>query len=79
MPVTRTAQRALRRSKRKQVINLQRKNGLRAAMKKFRLEPSSDALQNASSVIDRNAKWGLIHANKAAHLKSQLAKKLASK
>lgn len=79
MPVTRTANRALRRSKRKQIVNLQRKNSMHSALKKFRLKPTTATLEFASSLIDRGAKWGLLHANKAAHLKSQLAKKLENK
>ncbi len=79
MPVTRTATRALRRSKRKQIVNLKRKNVLRADLKKFRLSPSEKTLQSLTSTIDKTAKWGLIHANKAAHMKSQVARRLAAK
>lgn len=79
MPVTRTAKRALRRSKRKQIINVQRKNVMRTALKNFRLTPSAKTLQLLVSTVDKCAKWGLIHANKAAHLKSQMTKRLAVK
>lgn len=54
----------------------------RTAIKKFRLETdktvASEQLPIVSSKIDKLAKRNIIHKNKAANLKSKLAKHVAS-
>ncbi|PZR26579.1 MAG: 30S ribosomal protein S20 [Citrobacter freundii] len=39
---------------------------------------AADQLPNVSAMIDKLAKRGIIHKNKAANLKSKLAKKVAA-
>lgn len=74
MPVTKTAKRALRVSSKKEKVN----SKIRANMEsKFRIAQKSGAkkdLSAAYSAIDTASKKNVIHANKAARLKSQLAK-----
>ena len=73
MPLTKSAIKALKQSKVKRERNLIKKNQLKTVIKKT---SSRADLPKAQSVIDRVAKTGLIHKNKAARLKSRLSKKL---
>ncbi len=54
----------------------------RTAIKKIRTateqKPAAELLPKVSSMIDKLAKKSVIHKNKAANLKSSLAKKVAS-
>lgn len=74
MPVTKTAKRALRVSKRKEAVNKLTKTRLEIAIRRAQKSKSAKIVQDAMSLIDRAAKKGLIHKNKAGRLKSQLAK-----
>lgn len=78
MPVTRTAARALTRSKRKRIINLRRWSSLRKAIKSFKASPTDVLFAQAASTIDRSTKYGLFHANKASRMKSQLSRMLVT-
>jgi small subunit ribosomal protein S20 len=73
MPITKSAIKALKQSQVKRARNAVKKKNIKSAMK------TADAkdLPKAQSVIDKAAKTGYIHKNKAARLKSRLAKKLA--
>ena len=86
MPVTRTATRALRKSKRKE----QRNKVIRARIKDVvKLSKKAQAgkekidekefVQKAYKIVDKAAKRNIIHKNKAARLKSRILKRLASK
>ena len=56
--------------------NKARRTELRTRLKKARAEGSSAAeIKVAAVTVDRAASKGIIHKNKAARLKSQLAKK----
>lgn len=74
MPVTKTAERALRVSKRKQLVNKLITNSLDIAIRKARKSKTKKTIQEASSLADRAAKKGVIHKNKASRIKSQLSK-----
>lgn len=74
MPVTKTAKRALRGSKRKQEANSLLRAKLEIAIRKAKKETSKKTVAEAISLVDRAAKKGLFHKNKAARLKSSLAK-----
>lgn len=78
MPVTKTAKRALRSSKRKENVNKIIAARLDMAVKKVKKAFSKENLLKAVSVADVAAKKGLIHKNKAARIKSRLSK-LAAK
>lgn len=73
MPVTRTATRALRKSQRKQIVNLRRKKNMRNSIKLLSKDPSSKSLSETFSQIDKAVKHNLIHKNKASRLKSSLS------
>lgn len=79
MPVTKTAKRALRGSKRKEIVNKISLSRLEIAIKKAKKSKKQDDVVNASSLADRVAKSKTIHKNKAARIKSQLARLLTSK
>jgi len=76
MPVTKTATRALRVSKRKTAINKIKMAELEVAIRLAKKLKTKKAIENAISKIDINAKNNRFHKNKAARLKSQLSKLL---
>lgn len=79
MPITKGAIRKLSADKRKAVTNLHVKTTYKAAVLAMRKKPSAKALTTAFQKLDRAAKVNIIHKNKAARLKSRLAKLLSSK
>ena len=79
MPITSSANKALRQSESRRVRNQAWKEKLKEAVKKAALERSPTSLSAAYKVIDKSAKKGLIKKNKAARMKSRLAKLLGKK
>lgn len=77
MPVTKGAKRALRRDRRRAVINQKTREAYKEAVRTVRKDPTEENLRLAHSQIDRAAKKKVIHKNKAARLKSRLARFLA--
>ena len=76
MPIIKSAKKALKQSQARRKRNLVKKKALKETMKKT---ASASALSKAQSTIDKIAKSGYIHKNKAARLKSRLAKRVAAK
>lgn len=74
MPVTKTAKRALRGSKRKEIVNKITLSKLEIAIKKAKKTKDLKSIQKASSLVDRATKGNTIHKNKASRIKSQLSK-----
>lgn len=74
MPVTTTAKRALRSSIRKATVNKLARTKLEIAIRLAQKSKSEKDVSAASSLSDRLAKKRIIHKNKAARIKSQLAK-----
>lgn len=79
MPVTKTAKRALRSSKRKENINKSIRNRLGVAMRLSKREKTEKKIRETISLIDRAAKRKIIHKNKAARMKSAISKILPRK
>lgn len=79
MPITKSAKKALRRDQRRRKINLKVKTPLKKALKSARKSPTLKSLSKAFSWLDQAVKKNLIHKNKAARLKSRLAKLLKPK
>lgn len=76
MPNIKSAKKRVLISKAKNEANKAAKSALRTSIKKARAEGAgADAIKVASVNVDKAAGKGLIHKNKAARLKSQLAKK----
>lgn len=76
MANTASAKRALRRQQRRRARNLRVKRAFKSAIREFRRNPSSKLLTDVYSKLDIAAKKGVIHTNKAARLKSRLARLL---
>ena len=75
MPIIASAKKRVRTTRKATVRNSKTKRSLKGALKVFAKSPSAKSISSAQSQIDRAAKKGVIHKNKAARLKSQAAKK----
>jgi small subunit ribosomal protein S20 len=78
MPLTTSAIQALRNSTRKAEQNAKIRHSYKEILKKTRKSPTAENLAKAFSILDKASRENVIHQNKAARLKSRLAK-LASK
>ena len=84
MPVTKSAKKALTVAHRRHAENLIRKDSFKQAVKAVKKavlsgsEGVAQLFSTAQSTLDKAAKTKTIHPNKAARLKSRLAKKLAA-
>jgi len=76
MPATVGAIRKLRADKRKAAVNLKTKTSYKAAVSKVRRKATVKNLREVFSKLDRAVKAGVIARNKAARLKSRLAKRV---
>lgn len=81
MPITKSAEKALRSSKRKRVFNMARKEAVRKAEKAVRQiaggkngEEAKETLKAAYKAIDKALKRGVLKKNTAARRKSRLSK-----
>lgn len=76
MPNIASAKKNMRKSRAAAVRNRAQRSALRTALKKARAEGAEPEVATlAVSLLDRAARKGLIHKNKAARHKSQLARK----
>ena len=64
----------MRRDARRRAATLKIKVALKKVVKAAHQTPSAASLSAAQKSLDKAAKTGLIHRNKAARLKSRLAK-----
>jgi len=74
MPVLKSAKKALRRDRRRAVINKKIKDKIKEILKQARQNQNKKNLDLAFKILDRAAKKKVIHQNKASRLKSRLAK-----
>lgn len=75
MPRIQSAKKNMRKSRAAAVRNRGQRAALRTAVKKARSADATPAdKKRATSLLDRAARKGLIHANAAARQKSHLAK-----
>lgn len=75
MPIIKSAKKRVRVARKAAVRNRKTKRNFRAALKIFAAKPSAKAHGEAQSAIDKAAKKGVIHKNKAARLKKRAAAK----
>lgn len=73
MPITQSAKKALRQSRRRRERNLTKAKALKEAIKKYKKAPSSEFLAQVYKKLDKAAKTNVIHKNRAARLKSRLS------
>ncbi|MBI3261458.1 30S ribosomal protein S20 [Candidatus Berkelbacteria bacterium] len=78
MPITKAAKKATRNAARKRRRNVTYKTALRKLLKGARTGQKVDQ-SKLVKLIDKAAKVGVIHRNRAARLKSRIAKKLRAK
>lgn len=84
MPVTKSAKKALRTATRRHEENVIQKAAFKKAVKEVKkaveagTDTVADLFSQAQSALDRAAKKHTIHPNKAARLKSRLAKHMAT-
>ena len=83
MPITKSAKKALRQSKRRRVRNLVKKSKYRALVKEFKKAIADKKFTEAKAILpkvykslDKAAKVNVIRKNKASRLKSRLTKVL---
>jgi small subunit ribosomal protein S20 len=76
MPVTKTAKRALRGSKRKGEVNKKIISALEISVRIAKKTKKASDVQKAVSQTDKAKKKNVIHKNKASRIKSSLSKLL---
>ncbi|MFG0330237.1 MAG: 30S ribosomal protein S20 [Phycisphaerales bacterium] len=83
MAHTLSAKKRIRQTERRRALNRWRKRRIHTAITAFEralnrgtTDEASEALRNAESVLDKVARTGAIHRNKAARKKSRLARRL---
>ncbi len=74
MPVIKSAKKKLRQDKKRTIENKKVLTITKKLIKKARKEVSKKIILEAVKSIDKAVKKGIFHKNKAARLKSQLAK-----
>jgi len=79
MPITKSAKKALRSSKRKRIVNLKIKKNTRQSVSAFTKKPTAGNLKKAISAIDKAVKKKIMPANTANRQKSKLSKLLKNK
>jgi small subunit ribosomal protein S20 len=84
LPNIKSAKKRVKVTEKKTLINLSHKTALKTAIKKFEAAVESGDKDNAKVLfndaakkLDQSVNRGIIHKNKAARKKSQLALKLA--
>jgi small subunit ribosomal protein S20 len=76
VPRIASAKKNLRKARAATVRNRAQRSALRTAVKKAAAPDATDATrQHAASLLDRAARKGLVHRNKAARKKAQIAKR----
>ena len=73
MPIIKSAKKRVKTTKKATVRNAKVKKGLRGALKAFTKSTNSKNHSAAQSALDKAAKKGLVHKNKVARKKRQLA------
>ena len=76
MPITLSAQKKMRQDKKRRLVNTKALEKFKKALSKTRKNLTEKNLTEATRELDLAVKKNLIHKNKAARLKSRLAKKL---
>ena len=74
MPIIKSAKKRVRTAEKAAIRNSKTKRTLKTALKAFRASFSTEDGSKAQSAVDTAAKKGLIHKNKAARQKAQLAR-----
>jgi ribosomal protein S20 len=73
MPIIKSAKKRVKQTRKATTRNARTKRSLRSALKSFIKKPTASAKSKAESNLDKAAKKGLVHKNKVARKKRQLA------
>lgn len=73
MPIIQSAKKRVKVANKAAVRNSKTKRSLKSALKVFRKKPAAAAHSKAQSELDKAVKKGVMHKNKAARVKKQLA------
>ena len=79
MPITKQAKKKLRHDRKTMKQNASVRTKLRTLIKAARKSPTAKTLSSVFGALDKAAKKNIIHKNKAARLKSRLARLLKKK
>lgn len=74
MPIIKSARKKMRQDKKRTQINKSRKGIVKKLIDKAQKKPTKENITAAISAVDKLAKVKVIHKNKAARIKSRLAK-----
>ncbi len=78
MPQHQSAKKRVRQNNKRRLINMQKRSKMKTAIKNVTTAPNKDTaqteLKKTVSVLDKMAVDGILHKNKAAHLKSKLTR-----
>jgi len=77
MPIIKSAIKKLRKDRKREKVNDAKRQAYKRAIKKAQKSKKAEDIKTAVSLIDKTVKAHLIHANKAARIKSKLAKLIA--
>jgi ribosomal protein S20 len=73
MPIIKSAKKRVKQTRKATVRNAKTKRSLRSSLKGFLRKPTAASKSKAESSLDKAAKKGLVHKNKVARKKRQLA------
>lgn len=73
MPIIKSAKKRVKQTRKATVRNAKTKRSLRESLKSFMKKPTAASHNQAQSNLDKAAKKGLVHKNKVARKKKQLA------
>jgi ribosomal protein S20 len=74
MPIIKSAKKRVKVARKATVRNAKTKRSLKASLKAFVGKPTADSHAQAQSSLDKAAKKNVVHKNKVARKKRQLAK-----
>ena len=75
MPIIKSAKKRVKTARKATIRNSKTKRSLKTSLKALAAKPTAGAHATAQSNLDKAAKKGVIHKNKASRLKSQAAKR----
>jgi small subunit ribosomal protein S20 len=74
LPTHKSAEKRLKTSRRANEVNKQIKTHIKTLIKRTEASPEEASFKQTASALDSAARRGVIHPNKAARIKSRLAK-----
>jgi small subunit ribosomal protein S20 len=75
MPIIKSAKKRVKVAKKATIRNSKTKRSLKSAFKVFTKSPTAKSHSSAQSAVDKAAKKGVVHKNKASRMKKKAAAK----